>query len=61
VSTVGGLVLAEFGRVPRTGEVIDLDGYRLIVEQVVRRRVRRVAVHRPRVEAPVAGSERAAP
>jgi CBS domain containing-hemolysin-like protein len=61
VSTVGGLVLAEFGRVPRAGEVIDLDGYRLVVEQVVRRRVRRVAVHRPRVEAPVGGSERAAP
>ena len=34
VSTVGGLVLAEFGRVPRAGETIDLDGYRLIVEQV---------------------------
>jgi CBS domain containing-hemolysin-like protein len=61
VSTVGGLVLAEFGRVPRAGEVIDLDGYRLVVEQVVRRRVRRVAVHRPRVEAPVGGSERSGP
>jgi CBS domain containing-hemolysin-like protein len=61
VSTVGGLVLAEFGRVPRAGEVIDLDGYRLVVEQVVRRRVRRVAVHRPRVEAPVGGSERSTP
>ena len=42
VSTVGGLVLAEFGRVPRSGEAIDLEGYRLVVEQVVRRRVRRV-------------------
>ena len=42
VSTVGGLVLAEFGRVPRAGETIDLHGYRLVVEQVVRRRVRRV-------------------
>ncbi|MFL5493612.1 MAG: hemolysin family protein [Gemmatimonadales bacterium] len=61
VSTVGGLVLAEFGRVPRAGEVINLDGYRLVVEQVVRRRVRRVAVHRPRVEAPVGGSERSSP
>ena len=47
VSTVGGLVLAEFGRVPRAGEAIDLDGYRLVVEQVIRRRVRRVAVYRP--------------
>jgi CBS domain containing-hemolysin-like protein len=59
VSTVGGLVLAEFGRVPRSGESIDLQGYRLVVEQVVRRRVRRVAVQRLAAEAPVA-SERAA-
>jgi CBS domain containing-hemolysin-like protein len=60
VSTVGGLVLAEFGRVPRAGEAIDLQGYRLLVEHVVRRRVRRVAVRRPVVEAPLDGAERAA-
>jgi putative hemolysin len=59
VSTVGGLVLAEFGRVPRAGESIDLEGHRLVVEQVVRRRVKRIAVHRRRVEASVAPSERA--
>jgi putative hemolysin len=46
VSTVGGLVLAEFGRVPRSGESIDVEGYRLVVEHVVRRRIKRVAVHR---------------
>lgn len=46
VSTVGGLVLAEFGRVPRAGETIDLDGFRLTVEQVVHRRVKRVAIRR---------------
>jgi CBS domain containing-hemolysin-like protein len=46
VSTVGGLVLAEFGRVPRTGETLDLDGFQIVVEQVVRRRVGRVAVRR---------------
>ena len=59
VSTVGGLVLAEFGRVPRAGETLDLDGYRLVVEQVIRRRVRRVQVFRPAVEAPLGGAERA--
>jgi len=59
VSTVGGLVLAEFGRVPRAGESIDVEGYRLVVEHVVRRRVKRIAVHRPRVEASVAPSEKA--
>jgi CBS domain containing-hemolysin-like protein len=60
VSTVGGLVLAEFGRVPRSGESIDVEGYRLVVEHVVRRRVKRIAVHRQRVEAAVTPSERAA-
>lgn len=59
VSTVGGLVLAEFGRVPRAGESIDVEGYRLVVEHVVRRRVKRIAVHRQRVEAS-ASPERAA-
>jgi CBS domain containing-hemolysin-like protein len=53
VSTVGGLVLAEFGRVPRTGEAMDLQGYRLLVEQVIRRRVRRVAIQRIAEVAPV--------
>jgi CBS domain containing-hemolysin-like protein len=61
VSTVGGLVLAEFGRVPRTGESIDLQGYRLSVDQVVRRRVRRVGVHRIAEMAPVGATERSAP
>lgn len=44
VSTVGGLVLAAFGRVPRPGESLTLDGFRITVDQVVRRRVRRVTV-----------------
>jgi putative hemolysin len=56
VSTVGGLVLAEFGRVPRTGESLDVEGFRLLVEQVVRRRVRRVSVQRL-AAAPPAGAE----
>jgi putative hemolysin len=60
VSTVGGLVLAEFGRVPRSGEAIDVEGYRLVVEHVVRRRVKRIAVHRPPVEASMATQEKAA-
>jgi CBS domain containing-hemolysin-like protein len=48
VSTVGGLVLAEFGRVPRWGEAIRVDGYEIVVEQVARRRVRRIVI-RPAV------------
>lgn len=44
VNTVGGLVLAELGRVARPGESVDLGRYRFEVEQVVRRRVGRVRV-----------------
>ncbi len=54
VSTVGGLVLAEFGRVPRSGESIDVAGFRLVVEHVVRRRVKRIGVYRAPVEASMA-------
>jgi CBS domain containing-hemolysin-like protein len=60
VSTVGGLVLAEFGRVPRSGESMNIQGYRLTVEQVVRRRVRRVGVQRIAEAAPVGETARAA-
>jgi CBS domain containing-hemolysin-like protein len=58
VSTVGGLVLAEFGRVPRQGEAIELDGFQIVADQVVRRRVRRVVVRRVPV---VASAESGAP
>ncbi len=44
VATVGGLVLAELGRVPRSGESLTVDGWRFVIELVVRRRVRRVSV-----------------
>ena len=42
VSTVGGLVYQALGRVPRPGEELVLDGYRVVVERVERRRVTRV-------------------
>lgn len=44
VDTVGGLILAELGRVPRSGDRLTLDGWRFDVEVVIRRRVRRVSV-----------------
>lgn len=44
VATVGGLVLAEFGHVPRMGEERLIDRWRFVVELVIRRRVRRVTV-----------------
>jgi len=60
VSTVGGLVLAEFGRVPRSGESVDVEGFRLVVEHVVRRRVKRVGVYRTPSEVPSEEQEKAA-
>jgi magnesium and cobalt transporter len=54
VSTVGGLVLAEFGRVPKSGESFDLDGFHFVVDQITRRRVRRVSVQQ--VPAPAASA-----
>ena len=56
VSTVGGLVLAELGRVPRSGEVVQLGPFELAADMVARRRVRRVRVRRAAARA---GSERA--
>jgi len=46
VSTVGGLVYARLGRVPRAGEQFSLDGFRVVVERVVRRKVERVYFER---------------
>lgn len=46
VSTVGGLIYAELGRVPRPGEELTIGGFRVVVEQVVRRRIRRVYFER---------------
>ncbi|MEE8572823.1 MAG: hemolysin family protein [Gemmatimonadota bacterium] len=46
VSTVGGLVYSELGRVPRPGEELRVGEFRVVVEQVVRRRVRRVYFER---------------
>ncbi len=46
VSTVGGLVLAELGRVPRAGDRVRTGDVELEVEQVARRRVRRVLARR---------------
>jgi len=43
VSTVGGLIYSVLGRVPRAGEELTLDGYRVVVERVDRRRVTRVS------------------
>jgi putative hemolysin len=53
VGTVGGLIMERLGRVPRAGEQLEIDGFRVVVEQVRRRQVLRVYFERlePVVEA----------
>lgn len=46
ITTVGGLVYDLLGRVPRAGEELAIDNYRVIVERVVKRRVQRVYFER---------------
>jgi CBS domain containing-hemolysin-like protein len=46
VTTVGGLVYALFGRVPRSGESVARAGVRVVVERVRRRRIERVYFER---------------
>jgi CBS domain containing-hemolysin-like protein len=42
VTTVGGLVYELLGRVPEAGEAFTLEGFRIVIERVVKRRVERV-------------------
>jgi CBS domain containing-hemolysin-like protein len=46
LTTVGGLVYDAFGRVPRAGESKTIDGFRVVVERVRRRRIERVYFER---------------
>ena len=46
VGTVGGLVLALVGRVPRTGDSVPAGDFTLMIDHVARRRVRRVTLRR---------------
>lgn len=56
VSTVGGLVLAQLGRVPRAGDEVRVGDVELVVEQVSRRRVRRVLARRAKTgDGPTSG------
>jgi CBS domain containing-hemolysin-like protein len=46
VGTVGGLIMERLGRVPRAGERLEVNGFRVVVEQVRRRQVVRVYFER---------------
>ncbi len=49
--TVGGLVLDRLGRVPVEGEAVEVDGLRLVVQEVQGRRIGRVRIERTGVPA----------
>lgn len=46
VTTVGGLVYELLGRVPEAGEAFNAEGFRVVIERVVKRRVERVYFER---------------
>jgi len=46
VSTVSGLIYSSLGRVPRPGDELTLDGFKVVVERVDRRRVTSVRFER---------------
>ena len=46
VTSVGGLIFARLGRLPRTGESIEVDGWRFTVEGTRGTRVVLVAIER---------------
>jgi CBS domain containing-hemolysin-like protein len=52
VTSVGGLLFELLGRVPRAGEAITLQGYRVVIERVKRRRIDRVYFERPEADFP---------
>ncbi|MFQ5549817.1 MAG: hemolysin family protein [Gemmatimonadales bacterium] len=46
VSTIGGLVYLKLGRVPNPGEELEIGEFRVVVEQVVKRRIKKVYLER---------------
>ena len=44
--TLGGLVMAELGRIPAVGDAVEVEGVRLEVERMAGRRVEQLRVRR---------------
>jgi CBS domain containing-hemolysin-like protein len=57
VTTTGGWVAGLFGRVPQAGESLEVEGWRVVVEKVEKRRVRRVRLERVAPEGDAPGGE----
>jgi putative hemolysin len=58
IDTVGGLVLARLGRVPRVGDAVRIHNLTLTVERVRRRRIESVRLQRTADGASAVGNER---
>ncbi len=58
--TLGGFIYSELGRVPSPGDKVRAGGMELIVDQVVRRRIRRVKARRLAPRGSVGEQDRAA-
>jgi CBS domain containing-hemolysin-like protein len=50
--SLGGFLIARFGRVPRKGDTLDLDQARLTIEEATPRRILRVRIERRQLEPP---------
>lgn len=57
IDTVGGLMLARLGRLPQVGDRIRLRNLTLTVENMKRRRIERVRLHRDTLESEVVGAD----
>ncbi len=58
--TVAGLVAAELGRIPAVGDTLEVEGWRLDVEDATGRRAARVLLHAPLDDARAGEQERGA-
>ena len=56
--TVGGLVLARLGRLPRVGDMVRIHNLTLTVERMHKRRIEHVILHRGEMDPPTEGNPR---
>jgi putative hemolysin len=47
IDTIGGLVFNRVGTLPRTGAVIEIDGYRITVQRISRKRIEELLIEPP--------------
>lgn len=50
IDTIGGLVFNRLGTLPRTGTVLEIDGYRITVQRISRKRIEELLIEPPESE-----------